>query len=81
MDPFTLIGLATGGASLLGGLLGRSGANRAAGAQSAAIAAGGQAFDAQATRAEDAVNTGTDRATGYVQPYVTGGREIGRAHV
>ncbi len=74
MDPFSLVGLTGIGSSLLGGLLGSRGAKRAGQAMEAGLREGQRRFDEQAERAEGFVNTGADRAVGYMQPYTSGGQ-------
>lgn len=74
MDPFTMMALAGGGASLVGGLIGAGGAKKGAAAAEAGLRAGQAAFDGQADRAEGFVGQGYDKGLAYINPYVTGGR-------
>jgi hypothetical protein len=71
LDPFTLI---AGGSSLIGGLISSIGAKKAAKKQAAAIKEGLNEYNASADAATGQVNTGADRALGFVQPYVDAGR-------
>lgn len=75
MDPFTMMAAAGAGSSILQGVFGSQGASDAAAAQAAAIQQGKAAYDGQADNARGSVNTSTDKALGYYQPYSSAGTD------